>query len=123
MNYGVFQTANEESTGYDGKGFNSPRSSTGSFVYVFTKPGTYFFSSGYIDAYGAIDMKGKVVVEAPVSKIEDVNVEVDGELQRLSESKFRKSLLPGIIWKFSPRHYSNERKFLILMPFLPSNNL
>lgn len=44
------------------------------------KPGTYYFSSGYIDAYGAIDMKGKVVVETAESKIENVKVEVDGEL-------------------------------------------
>ncbi|XP_028395269.1 fibrocystin-L-like [Dendronephthya gigantea] len=78
LNYGVFETADEKSTKYDGKGFNSPRGSSGSFVHLFTKPGTYHFSSGYIDAYGAIDMKGKVVVEAAVSKTEDVNVEVDG---------------------------------------------
>lgn len=88
LEYGVFQTADEQSSTYDGKGFNSPRSSSGSFAKLFTKSGTYYFSSGYIDAYGAIDMKGKVVVEAAASKIENINVEIDGE-----------TLIPSMKWK------------------------
>lgn len=92
MDYGVFQTADEQSSTYDGKGFNSPRSSSGSFVHLFTKPGTYYFSSGYIDAYGAIDMKGKVVVEAASSKIENVKVEVDGE-SLISPNKVENNLI------------------------------
>ena len=79
MEYGVFETIDDQSSVYDGKGFRSPRSSSGSFVRLFTKPGTYYYSSGYIDDYGAIDMKGKVVVEKAESKIENIDVEVDGE--------------------------------------------
>ena len=81
LRYGVHQTADEQSSGHDGEGFISPRSSSGSFVHQFTKPGTYYFSSGYIDDYGAIDMKGKVVVAEASSKVEDIQVEVDGKLE------------------------------------------
>jgi hypothetical protein len=80
LDYGVFQTADDQSSTYDGQGFITARSSSGSFVHKFSKPGTYYFSSGYIDDYGTIEMKGKVVVEEAESRIENVVVEVDGEL-------------------------------------------
>ena len=72
------QTGDESSTDYDGKGFISERSASGSFMYQFTKAGTYYFSSGYLDDGELLDMKGVVVVEPAASVVVNVNVKVNG---------------------------------------------
>ena len=77
VKYGVYQTKNGSSK-YDGIGFLSSRSSSGSFAHYFTRPGTYFFSSGFVDNSNLFDMKGKVVVDGARSKIVNVNVKVNG---------------------------------------------
>ena len=73
------QTADESSTDYNGKGFISERSGTGSFTYQFTKAGTYYFSSGYLDDGEFLDMKGMVIVEPAASVVVNVDVKVNGK--------------------------------------------
>ena len=76
--YGVYQT-NNGSSNYDGTGFKSSRSSSGSFLYQFDKPGTYYFSSGFVDQYDVVELKGKVVVEPASSMIVNIGVKVNGK--------------------------------------------
>lgn len=63
---------------YDGKGFKSARSGSGNFSQQFNLPGTYFYSSGEVDPYGVIVMKGKVIVSDFKTKSQDVKVLVGG---------------------------------------------
>ena len=82
VTYGVHQTKDESSSDYDGQGFRSSRSSTGSYTHQFNTPGVYYFSSGFIDQTGVVDMKGKVIVEETTSKIVKTDIKVDGMFQR-----------------------------------------
>lgn len=76
LQYGVQQTNDSSSTAYNGKGFKSERSSTGWFQHRFNVPGTYYYSSGFVDPYDVINMKGKIVVMGPRSKATNVTVRV-----------------------------------------------
>lgn len=76
LSYGVQQTRDASSALYDGKGFKSSRSESGHFTKQFKLPGTYFYSSGAVDPYGAIVMKGKIVVKEIKSKSVNVRVQV-----------------------------------------------
>ena len=78
VTYGVHQTEDEASSDYDGTGFQSSRSSTGSYTHQFTIPGVYYFSSGFIDQSGVLEMKGKVIVEETTSKIVKTDITVAG---------------------------------------------
>lgn len=77
--YGVQQTNDGEASDYDGSGFVSQRSGSGSFIHQFTTPGTYYFSSGFIDKAQLLDMKGVVVVEPAQSSVVNVSVKVNGK--------------------------------------------
>ena len=68
------------STDYDGAGFISNRSASGSFTHRFNRAGTYYFSSGFIDQNGLLDMKGVVVVEPAQSNVVNVGVKVNGKV-------------------------------------------
>ena len=72
------QTRDSSSSGYDGKGFKSARSGSGNYSQQFNMPGTYFYSSGEVDPYGAIVMTGKVIVNDFNTKSHDVKVLVGG---------------------------------------------
>jgi len=74
----VQQTRDSSTSGYDGKGFKSARSGSGNYSQQFNMPGTYFYSSGVVDPYGAIVMKGKVIVNDFNTKSHDVKVLVGG---------------------------------------------
>ena len=63
---------------YDGKGFKSARSGSSNFSQQFNLSGTYFYSSGEVDPYGAIIMKGKVIVSDFKTKSHKVKVLVGG---------------------------------------------
>ena len=76
----MHQTQDELSTDYDGTGFVSDRSSSGSFTQKFNRPGTYYFSSGFIDQNGLLDLKGMVVVEPAQSTVVNVGVKVKGKV-------------------------------------------
>ena len=88
MSYGVQQTSDASSAVYDGKGFKSSRSGSGHFTQKFNLPGTYFYSSGAVDPYGAIVMKGKIVVNDFKSKSMEVKVQVGGVLAPYNSSVF-----------------------------------
>ena len=72
------QTRDSSTSAYDRKGFKSARSGSGNFSQQFNLSGTYFFSSGVVDPYGAIVMKGKVIVNDFKTKSHDVKVLVGG---------------------------------------------
>ena len=78
LRFGVQQTRESSTSGYDGKGFKSARSGNGNYSQQFNLPGTYFYSSGEVDPYGAIVMKGKVIVNDFKTKSHDVKVLVGG---------------------------------------------
>lgn len=78
LHIGVQQTRDSSTSGYDGKGFKSARSGSGNYSQQFNLPGTYFYSSGEVDPYGAIVMKGKVIVNDFKTKSHDVKVLVGG---------------------------------------------
>ena len=78
LSFGVQQTRDSTTTVYDGKGFKSARSGTGNFSQQFNLAGTYFYSSGAVDPYGAIIMKGRVIVNDLKTKSLDVKVQVGG---------------------------------------------
>lgn len=89
LSYGVQQTRDASTTVYDGKGFKSARSGSGHFSQQFNMPGTYFYSSGAVDPYGAIIMKGKVVVNDIRSKSHEVKVQVGGVLAPYNKSSVK----------------------------------
>lgn len=72
------QTRDSSTSEYDGKGFKSARGGSGNYSQQFNMPGTYFYSSGAVDPYGAIVMKGKVIVNGFKTKSHDVKVLVGG---------------------------------------------
>lgn len=72
------QTRDSTTTVYDGKGFKSARNGSGNFSHQFNLAGTYYYSSGVVDPYGAIIMKGRVIVNDLKSKSLDVKVKVTG---------------------------------------------
>ena len=72
------QTRDSTAIVYDGKGFKSARSGNGNFSQQFNVAGTYFYSSGAVDPYGAIIMKGRVIVKDFRTKSFDVEVQVGG---------------------------------------------
>lgn len=76
LSFGVQQTDGSSSLAYDGKGFKSSRSTNGIFKVQFNLSGTYFYSSGPVDPYGAINMKGQVIVTELKTKSMDVKVQV-----------------------------------------------
>lgn len=78
LRYSVQQTRDSSTTVYDGKGFKSSRSGSGNFSQQFNLPGTYFYSSGEVDPYGIIVMKGKVIVNDVKTRSHDVKVLVGG---------------------------------------------
>lgn len=97
MKYGVHQTNDNTSTDYDGTGFISERSSSGSFIHQFNKTGTYYFSSGFIDKGGFLAMPGMVLVEPPLSNVVHVNVKVNG---KKNGKKVR--FMPAVIYLLLP---------------------
>ena len=76
LSFGVQQTDGSSSLAYDGRGFKSSRSTNGIFKVQFNLSGTYFYSSGPVDPYGAINMKGQVIVTELKTKSMDVKVQV-----------------------------------------------
>lgn len=78
MSFGVQQTSDSTATVYDGKGFKSARSGNGNFSHQFNVPGTYFYSSGAVDPYGAINMKGRVIVNDLKTRSFHLKVRVGG---------------------------------------------
>ena len=63
---------------YDGNGFKSACSGNGNFSQQFNEVGTFFYVSGPVDPYGAINMKGTVIVNDYKSKYFDMKVKVGG---------------------------------------------
>ena len=78
LRYRVQQTT-DSSTDYDGTGFRSDQSNSGTFSHTFTKPGTYYYSSGPVDNQGKVVMKGKVVVKELSSEAQTVSLKLAGE--------------------------------------------
>ena len=74
----MHQTRDSISTVYDGEGFKSSCSGNGAFKTQFNVAGTYFYSSGPVDPYGVINMKGRVIVNDLKTDAFDVKVQVGG---------------------------------------------
>ncbi|TRY58767.1 hypothetical protein DNTS_034596, partial [Danionella cerebrum] len=63
LGYRVFSVSSPMGTDYDGIAFNSGGPTTnGFFIYRFTSPGVYYYSSGYIDSSRQKIMQGSVTV-------------------------------------------------------------
>nr|XP_014351910.1 PREDICTED: fibrocystin-L [Latimeria chalumnae] len=68
IGYNVFSVASPSDVTYDGKGFisGSSKTTSGILSYRFTFPGTYYYSSGYINNEKTIFMQGAInVLPAP----------------------------------------------------------
>ena len=76
-NIGVQQTANSTTSSYDGSGFRCAQSPFGSLSHQFMTPGTFYYTSGEVDPYGAIIMRGKIIVQGMQSKAGTVLVKVN----------------------------------------------
>lgn len=78
LSFCVQQASNSTTTVYDGNGFKSACSGNGNFSQQFNVVGTFFYISGPVDPYGAINMKGRVIVNDYKSKSFDITVKVGG---------------------------------------------
>eukprot|EP00795_Rhopilema_esculentum_P009048 gene9048-16692_t len=103
LSIGVFQTSavNEE---YDGTGFISARSSSGSFTHRFDKLGVYYFSTGPIDAGKRISMTGRVIVRGMKSKISNVHLRVGQYMAKYANSSSNTSLPNDCVNGISSSH-------------------
>ena len=80
MKYGIQQTRDSTTTEYDGIGFRSSRNGSGLFTFRFQAPGIYYYTSGEVDPYGVIVMKGKVIVSGLQSTSAQVKVQVQNSI-------------------------------------------
>ncbi|KAJ8273405.1 hypothetical protein GJAV_G00101260 [Gymnothorax javanicus] len=80
IGYRVFSVSNPSSTHYDGVHFTSGDSKTesGFFSYRFTAPGTYYYSSGYVDDGNRKFLQGVVKVLPLEDKQGVLNITVRG---------------------------------------------
>ncbi|XP_048585401.1 fibrocystin-L isoform X2 [Nematostella vectensis] len=85
LTYGVEQTSQSDPTTYDGKGFRSAKGPKGSFAHTFVVPGEYYYASGPVDPYGAINMKGMVVVLDVKSRLVGIMVKI-GDVVALNDT-------------------------------------
>ncbi|XP_077349351.1 fibrocystin-L [Lithobates pipiens] len=79
IGYRVFSVSDPGNLTYDGNAFNSgPRVPSGVFSYKFTSPGTYYYSSGYVNDGQTLYMQGVVYVSPLKETISAVQVTVGG---------------------------------------------
>ncbi|KAG8441696.1 hypothetical protein GDO86_010760 [Hymenochirus boettgeri] len=78
VGYRVFSVSDPSSITYDGDTFTSGDSKTpsGIFKYQFNTPGTYFYSSGYVDDANTIFLQGVVIVSPVQDHSERIYVSV-----------------------------------------------
>ncbi|XP_056273684.1 fibrocystin-L-like [Pseudoliparis swirei] len=78
--YGVLSVSSPSETTYDGGPLYSGDTNTprGFFVYRFTAPGVYYYSSGFIDGANLRSLQGVVKVEAREERSSLVSVSVGG---------------------------------------------
>uniref|UniRef100_A0A8C2XFR8 PKHD1 like 1, tandem duplicate 2 n=1 Tax=Cyclopterus lumpus TaxID=8103 RepID=A0A8C2XFR8_CYCLU len=78
--YGILSVSSPSETTYDGGPLYSgdTKTSKGFFVYRFTAPGVYYYSSGYIDAANRRSLQGVVKAEAREERSSGVSVSVGG---------------------------------------------
>ena len=104
LSIGVHQSSQLSSL-FDGTGFTSARSSSGSYKYRFERPGTFYFSSGNVDTAGRIQMSGKIIVNELVSSIADITLKINGNLLLVVLS-----LCIRNTYQFSYQHRERERE-------------
>ncbi|XP_072562121.1 PKHD1 like 1, tandem duplicate 1 [Paramormyrops kingsleyae] len=80
VGYRVFSVSSPSSTSYDGAGFTSGdiKTKSGFFSYRFTAPGTYYYSSGYVDVGMQRFMQGVVKVQSLQDRDSRLNLTVGG---------------------------------------------
>ncbi|XP_051879473.1 PKHD1 like 1, tandem duplicate 1 [Pristis pectinata] len=80
LSYRVFSVSGPSEVNYKGKGFMSGDTGTpaGSFSHRFTSPGSFFYSSGYIDQKNKIFLQGVVHVRAAEERSLNLHVSVAG---------------------------------------------
>ncbi|XP_075681934.1 fibrocystin-L [Rhinoderma darwinii] len=80
IGYRVFSVSDPANLTYDGISFNSgARVPSGVFSYQFTSPGTYYFSSGYVNDGQTIVMQGVINVVPISDQSSPVRVSVGGK--------------------------------------------
>ncbi|XP_040289774.1 fibrocystin-L-like [Bufo bufo] len=80
IGYRVFSVSDPANLTYDGISFNSgARVPSGVFSNNFTSPGTYYYSSGYVNDGNTIIMQGVVIVNQIAEQISPVRVSVGGK--------------------------------------------
>ncbi|OCT77099.1 hypothetical protein XELAEV_18032294mg, partial [Xenopus laevis] len=80
VGYRVFSVSDPANVIYDGKTFISgtTKSPSGVFSYQFTSPGTYYYSSGYVNDAGTIFLQGVVYVSPAREQSRALYVSVGG---------------------------------------------
>ncbi|KAM4688908.1 fibrocystin-L [Discoglossus pictus] len=80
IGFRVFSVSSPGNVTYDGKGFSSGTSklASGVFSYQFTAPGTYYYSSGYIDDLETIFLQGVIIVLSAEDQKRQLSVSVEG---------------------------------------------
>lgn len=79
----IQQTLSDGRVEYNGVGFQSPvfKGQSGEWSYDFLVPGTYYYSSGYVESSQTIALTGTIVVEEVSSAVSyPVYVSVDGHI-------------------------------------------
>ncbi|XP_043545299.1 PKHD1 like 1, tandem duplicate 1 [Chiloscyllium plagiosum] len=80
LRYRVFSVSKPSDVNYKGSGFISDNMSTtsGSFSHHFTSPGTYYYSSGYVDQKQSVVLQGVVNVKSAEESIKGVHIHFAG---------------------------------------------
>ncbi|KAG9339164.1 hypothetical protein JZ751_024022 [Albula glossodonta] len=80
VGYRVFSVSSPSSTTYDGLAFTSgdTKTASGFFSYRFTAPGTYYYSSGYVDSINQKFLQGVVKVQPLEDRSSRLSVTVVG---------------------------------------------
>ncbi|KAG8441692.1 hypothetical protein GDO86_010757 [Hymenochirus boettgeri] len=93
VGYRVFSVSDPSSITYDGDTFTSGDSKTpsGVFKYQFNTPGTYYYSSGYVDDANTIFLQGVIVVSPVQNHSERIYVSVSN-----FEANYNQALEPPL---------------------------
>ncbi|KAK7468041.1 hypothetical protein BaRGS_00036745, partial [Batillaria attramentaria] len=81
ITYGIFETEDDETHETLSGGFASPgtKKANGQYRFCFTKPGDYYYWSGYVnEPYNSIYLRGQVTVTRRTSTLADLKVTLAG---------------------------------------------
>ncbi|XP_067833370.1 fibrocystin-L-like [Heptranchias perlo] len=92
LRYRIFTVSRPSDVNYNGSGFISGDTGTasGSFSYTFTSPGSYFYSSGYVDQKQTIFLQGIVNVRPAQDSTKTLSVYLAGMEAEYVPGRFEK---------------------------------